>query len=427
LIEIKVVNTKRLKKLFVDFPYELYKDSAYWVPMFYTDAKKLIAGEGSTVFANGEQEFFLAFKDGKPVGRICVGIEEDLNKRKEYQHAYFTLFESIHDKTVADALIDACLKWAKEKKMRYLKGPVSPTNGDDYRGLLIEGFEELPGMLMPYNPPYYMDFFKDYDCFLEYYAYDYDLTQPIDKNKIEVMKKGIVRSGEYSLEELDGMNQERIAELTCVHFYEAEDYSAEKIYLKTKKQIDEATDSLFKVMSNSYPEDWEEDLMPPKKEEWRDIILEMKKVVTPDLAMFVKYKGEPVGVIAVIPDLTQGIQRAKGKLFPFGWYHLLKSQKETKKARGIILFVDERHQKRGIPGYMILKMRKNLLEAGFKKIEISSISSMNKDSNGIYQWLDMDIVKKYRLFGKSVDGSRLSVEEMYGIASEKVKKYRKTG
>jgi GNAT superfamily N-acetyltransferase len=272
-----------------------------------------------------------------------------------------------------------------------------------------------------------MDFFKDYDCFLEYYAYDYDLTQPIDKNKIEVMKKGIVRSGEYSLEELDGMNQERIAELTCVHFYEAEDYSAEKIYLKTKKQIDEATDSLFKVMSNSYPEDWEEDLMPPKKEEWRDIILEMKKVVTPDLAMFVKYKGEPVGVIAVIPDLTQGIQRAKGKLFPFGWYHLLKSQKETKKARGIILFVDERHQKRGIPGYMILKMRKNLLEAGFKKIEISSISSMNKDSNGIYQWLDMDIVKKYRLFGKSVDGSRLSVEEMYGIASEKVKKYRKTG
>ncbi len=427
MIEIKVVNTKRLKKLFVDFPYELYKDSAYWVPMFYTDAKKLIAGEGSTVFANGEQEFFLAFKDGKPAGRICVGIEEDLNKRKEYQHAYFTLFESIHNKTVADALIDACLKWAKEKKMQYLKGPVSPTNGDDYRGLLIEGFEELPGMLMPYNPPYYMDFFKDYDCFLEYYAYDYDLTQPIDKNKIEVMKKGIVRSGEYSLEELDGMNQERIAELTCVHFYEAEGYSAEKVYLKTKKQIDEATDSLFKIMSNSYPEDWEEDLMPPKKEEWRDIILEMKKVVTPDLAMFVKYKGEPVGVIAVIPDLTQGIQRAKGKLFPFGWYHLLKSQKETKKARGIILFVDERHQKRGIPGYMILKMRKNLLEAGFKKIEISSISSMNKDSNGIYQWLDMDIVKKYRLFGKSVDGSRLSVEEVYGIASEKVKKYRKTG
>jgi GNAT superfamily N-acetyltransferase len=206
--------------------------------------------------------------------------------------------------------------------------------------------------------------------------------------------------------------------------FEDEGYSTEKVYLKTKKQVEEATEKLFKVMSNSYPENWEEDLIPPKKEEWHEIILEIKKVISPDLGLFAMYKGEPVAIITVIPDLSEGIKKSDGKLFPFGWYHLLKNKKQTKKARGIILFVDRSFQKKGIPGYLMLKMRKNLLNLGFERVEISSISSMNKDSNGIFNWLEMKIVKKYKLFGKSVSGQELTLEDIYGIASEKVRKFK---
>ncbi|HPR95723.1 MAG TPA: hypothetical protein PK466_05285 [Thermotogota bacterium] len=424
MIEIRTVNTAQLKKQFVDFPYDLYNNSDYWVPMFYADAKKLADGKGSTVFANGEHELYLAFKNDKPVGRICVGIERDLNKRKNYKHAYFTLFDSINDREVADALLNKCLEWAGERKMQYLKGPISPTNGDDYRGLLIKGFDEFPGMLMPYNYPYYADFFNDYDTYLEYYAYDHDLKTPIDSKKMELMKLGIYREGKYKMEELNSFDQDRISDLVCEEVFESEGYSAEKIYLKTKRQIDDVNEKLYKVMFNSYPEDWEEDLVPPTKEEWREIILEMKKVLTPELGLFALHKGEPVAVIAVIPDLNRGIKEAQGKLLPFGWYHLLKEKKKTKKARGVILFIDERYQKRGLPGYLILKIRKNLMKMGFEKVELSSISSMNKDSNGAYNWLDMKLNKQYKLFGRSVTGTALTIDEIYGIASEKVKKFK---
>jgi len=135
MIEIKKVTTPALRKAFLRLPHELYKDTDKWIPMFNRDAKKLAKGEGSLIFDNGPHELFIALKDDQVVGRVAVGIEEVLNKRKEYQHAYFTLFESIDDESVAKTLLDTCLKWAKDHGMVYLKGPVSPTNGDDYRGL----------------------------------------------------------------------------------------------------------------------------------------------------------------------------------------------------------------------------------------------------------------------------------------------------
>jgi GNAT superfamily N-acetyltransferase len=424
MIEIKKVNTPSLRKAFLKLQHELYKDSAKWVPMFKRDAKKLSKGEGSLIFDNGPHELFVALKDEQVVGRVAVGIEEVLNKRKEYKHAYFTLFESINDEEVAKALLDTCLKWAKEHGMIYLKGPVSPTNGDDYRGLLVEGYDKPPAVLMPYHHEYYKRFFDEYDKYLEYWAYEYNLENPVPQKSLQTMKKIAALYGKYPEDEINKMNEEQLGAVICEVIFEKKGYRAEQANLKTKKHTQQVIDDVYTIMNESYPDIWEEDLVAPTKEEVREMVKELKIVIDPGMGIIAKKDGKPVGVILAVPDINKGIKRAKGKILPTGWYHILKSKKNTKIARGVILFVIKEYQKQGVPAFLFLKLRENLKRLGYKKIELSSISAMNDTMNGVYQWLELKVIKHYMVFGRSVSGEALSLEEIYGHAADKVRAFR---
>jgi GNAT superfamily N-acetyltransferase len=177
-------------------------------------------------------------------------------------------------------------------------------------------------------------------------------------------------------------------------------------------------------MAESYPEIWEEDLLPPTKSEIREMIKELKFVIDPGMALLVRKDNEPIGVALAVPDFNKGIKKAKGRFLPFGWYHILKSKQRTNISRGVILFVIKKYQKQGIPGYMVLKFRKNLLKLGYKKMELSSISAMNEMMNGVYEWMDLKISKEYMVFGRSVNGEQLTLEEIYGNAADKVRAFR---
>jgi len=424
MIEIKRVDTASLRRQFIELPNKLYKDTPFWVPMFSSEAKKLAKGEGSLVFDNGPHELYIALKGRQVVGRVAVGIEEVLNKRKDYKHAYFTLFESINDKQVAQALLDTCLKWAKEKGMVYLKGPVSPTNGDDYRGLLVEGYDKTPAVLMPYHHPYYREFFEDYDEYLKYWAYKHDLNSPVPEKSKQMMKKIAITYGDYTPKQVEAMSVEALSDVICQVVFEKRGYISESVNLKTKKSTEQVVEDVYAIMNESYPDIWEEDLVAPTKDEVREMVKELKIVIDPGMAIIAKKEGKPIGVILAVPDINEGIKKAKGKILPTGWYHILKSKKDTKIARGVILFVVKAYQRQGIPGFLMLKLRKNLKQLGFQQMELSSISAMNDTMNGVYQWLDLKVVKHYIVYGKSVTGEALGLEEIYGNAAEKVRLFQ---
>ena len=424
MIEIKKVNTPALRKAFLSLPHKLYKDTAKWVPMFRRDARKLSKGKGSLIFDNGPHELFVAIKDNQVVGRVAVGIEEVLNKRKEYKHAYFTLFESVNDDEVAKALLDTCVQWSKEHGMVYLKGPISPTNGDDYRGLLVDGFERPPAVLMPYHHEYYQRFFDDYDSYLEYWAYEHNLEKPIPEKSHQMMKKLAKNYGQYTDEQVRNMDEERLSDVICEEFFEKRGIYAEQINLKTKRSTQQVIKDAYTIMNDAYPDIWEEDLVAPTKDEIREMVKELKIVIDPGMGIIAKKDNKPIGIILAVPDINEGIKQANGKILPTGWYHILKSKKETKISRGVILFVIKEYQKQGIPGFLILKLRKNLKELGYKKMELSSISAMNDTMNGVYQWLDLNVIKHYMVFGRSVSGENLTLKDIYGHAAEKVKAFR---
>jgi len=424
MIKIQKVTTPALRKAFLKLPQMLYKDTAKWVPMFNRDAKKLSKGEGSLIFDNGPHELFVASKGNQVVGRVAVGIEEVLNKRKDYKHAYFTLFESINDEAVAQALLDECLKWAKEHGMVYLKGPVSPTNGDDYRGLLVEGYDRPPAVLMPYHHEYYKRFFDEYDKYLEYWAYEHNLESPIPEKSFQTMKKIVQLYGKYSEEEANKMNERQLSAIICEDVFEKRGFSAEQVNLSTKKHTKQVIEEVYTIMNESYPDIWEEDLVAPTKEEIGEMVKELKIVIDPGMGIIAKKEGKPVGIILAVPDINEGIKRANGKILPIGWYHILKSKKDTKIARGVILFVIKEYQKQGIPAFLILKLRENLKRLGYQKMELSSISAMNDTMNGVYQWLDLKVIKHYMVFGRSVSSDPLSLEDIYGHAADKVRAFR---
>jgi hypothetical protein len=153
-IEIKKVTTKNELKRFIKFPWQIYTDDAHWVPPLIMEQKKLLNKEKNPFFKEAEADYFLAYRDGKLAGRIAAIKNDTHLKYHTDDSGHFGFFECINDQAVADALFSTAKNWIKEKKLKFMKGPANPSSNDIY-GMLVEGFNDSPRLLMPYNPEYY--------------------------------------------------------------------------------------------------------------------------------------------------------------------------------------------------------------------------------------------------------------------------------
>lgn len=175
MIEIKEIFTKRDKKKFTDFPNKLYKDNKYYVPAFFGDELNMLDPKTNPAYQYCETKLFLAYKDNKIVGRICALINHAYNEKKNLKQMRFCRFDVIDDFEVTKKLFSEVFKWAKERGLNQVIGPIGFSDLDK-QGLLIEGFEEYSNTITLYNHPYYMDhlnklgFVKDVD-WVEYQVF----------------------------------------------------------------------------------------------------------------------------------------------------------------------------------------------------------------------------------------------------------------
>ncbi len=387
ILKIIKVKNRQDRKEFIQLPRKLYFDYPLWVPPLSHEIKAVLKSKSSQLLANGPHDFFVA-KDGNAAkGRIAVGIEQVMNREKSVEHAYFTLFESVNDKQVAEALLRTAESWAKSKGMKYLKGPVSPTNGDDYRGLLIDNFEDPPAVMMPYNPSYYVDFFEDFDIYLKYLAFRYDLDQVISEREIKFSEIAMDRYG-FHVEEANF------------------------------KRLKEVAADLQKIMEEAIPK-WEEDVLPPTFEELCDMAKTLKTVADQRMVIIARSGERPIGYFVALPDFSPLIREIDGKLLPFGWYKLLSKRKSLERVRAAILFVVPDFRNKGVPSAMFLRAYRNIQNMGFKEIEGSSISSMNATMIANARRAGGEEYKHYIVYGKSLLKRPLSLSEIYGIAASK--------
>lgn len=348
-IEVRPVNGPRERKTFVHLPWLLYREDPCWVPPLVSEMNGLLDPRKNQLLRLGPHAFFVAWRGGRPVGRIGVGADEQLNWAKGgRREGYFTLFESIDDYAVAEALFDAMRAWLKERGLTVVTGPQSPDNGDDYRGLLVQGFDSTPVLMDSYNPPCYAGFFERYgfEKFFDRFAYRFDITPELGERMRPAVEYAMKRYG-FAIDRIDLKN-----------------LAAE--FADVKRIIDVAM-----------PEEWP-DMVPPTME---DIQAEAKKllpVADPDLLVMARtVQGEPIGFMVGLPDYNQVLRHLNGRLFPTGVFKYLWLRRRITGARIFILFVVPSYHKKGVSAAMYLKVFDAVARKGYTHGEGSTIHEFN--------------------------------------------------
>jgi len=373
-IVIKKVTTKKEKKEFIMLPWSLYKGDPFWVPPLISDMKTTLNPAKNALLNLGPYAYFLAYKDGTLAARLGVGADDRLNKAKNRREGYFTLFECISDYNVAKAIFDEALSWLAEKGYDSVTGPQSPSNGDDYRGLLVKGFGSSPVLMDSYNPTYYADFLEKYGFAKQFdrLAFYYDLRS----NVTERFERGVeyaMKRYQFHCDPLD------------------------------KKKIDEALKDVKQIIDEAHPE-WP-DMIPPS---WDEIYAEADKLVqlaVPELVWFARTNDDnrPIGFVMAMPDYNQVLKKMNGRLFPTGAIKFIWYKRRITGARSFIMFVTPDYQKKGVSGALYMHGLKAALAKGYVYGEGGTIHEFNDKMVRDAYGAGGDHYKTYRVYIKQLD------------------------
>jgi len=342
-IIIKQVETKSEMKKFIRFNYELYKDNPYSVPDIYEDMLDTFSDKNAAMeFC--EAAYFLAYNEGKVVGRVAGIINNKANKTWNLNAVRFGWIDFIDDPEVSRALIEAVEEWGRSKGKTEIQGPLGFTDLDA-EGMLIEGFEELSTMATIYNYPYYpkhieaLGFEKDADWIEMFIKVPRETGLPDRFKRIAeiVMQK-------YNLQIKKYTSAKKLAA----------DYGQEIF-----KLINEAFKPLFgySELSQKQIDQYVKTYLP---------ILDLKLI-----SLITEPDGRLIGVGISMPSMSRALQKAKGKLFPFGWWHLLKALKWKKpKILDLMLVaIKPEYQGKGVNSLLFYDLLPIYIQEGYEYVE----------------------------------------------------------
>ncbi len=367
-ISVEPVRTKKDLMTFIKLPWKIYEKDPYWVPPLLMDRKKLLDTKKNPFYKHSEIELFLAKKDGEIVGRNAAIINHNHNKFHEEEIGFFGFFESINDQQVANALFDASKDWIKKKGFSAMRGPMNPSTNDEV-GLLVEGFDSSPIMLMTYNPRYYLNLYDNYglkkekDLFAYHVNADKVFTDKLERVTRMVTHREGVTFRSINMKEL-------------------------------KKEI--------QLVKEVYNEAWSKNwgFVPMTDEEFDFLAEDLKQVVEPDLVIFAEVKGKPVGFALSLPDINYALKfNKKGHLLP-GVYHLLTKKKQIHWIRIMVLGVIHSYQQTGIAAVLFYETAKRAVKHGYPDGEASWVLEDNLMMNRSAELLNATKYKTYRVYKK---------------------------
>lgn len=375
-VVIKKVSTKSDLKKFIRFNYEFYKDNPYAVPDLYMDMVDTFSREKNAAFEFCEADYFLAYRDGKIVGRVAAIINHRANETWQRQVVRFGWIDFVDDAEVSDALIDAVKAWGRERGMQEIEGPLGFTDMDA-EGMLIEGFDQLSTMATIYNYPYYpvhmerMGFEKSAD-WVEMKIYIPDAIPEKHKRISDIIQR------KYNL---------RVRKLTN-----------KKDVIKSGVAHD-----IFRLINDSYAPLFGFSRMTEAQ------IDQYVKVYIPvlDLRMVTLVETEEGEIVAVgisMPSLSEALQKAKGKIFPFGWYHLLKALKWNRPKVLDLLLVAVRpdYQSKGVNALLFTDLIPVYQEMGFEYAESNPELEDNGRVQNQWQYFKTEQHKRRRCFKQNL-------------------------
>lgn len=354
MVEIHQINPTRsnLKK-FVEFQIKLYEGNPYFIPPLVSDEIATLDSKVNPAFDHCESAYFMAYRDGKPVGRIAAMINKQVNEKENSRQARFGFVDFIDDAEVSKALFDTAEQWAKEKGMDNIVGPLGFTDLDN-EGMLINGFEELGTMATIYNYPYYPQHIErlGYEKEVDWHEFLIEVPEQIpDKHKriAEIVKK------KFNLRVVKFTSRKALKEQYGQALFELINEAYDNLYgysRLTKRQIDYYI-KIYLGMLNL------------------DLV-----------TLIVDGDDQLVGVGISIQSMSRALQKSKGKMFPFGWWHLLKGLKgKNDRVDLLLVAVKPQYMGKGVNALLFTDLIPAYNKYGFKWAE----SNPELESNAAVQ------------------------------------------
>ena len=375
-VEIKEVTTRRELRKFVNFPEKLYKDNPYYVPPLVFDQMDTLDPKKGAAQEFCDSKLYLAYKDGELAGRVAAIVNYKANEQWNHQQVRFGWIDFIDDREVSQALMDKVYEFGREKGMEEVVGPLGFTDFDP-EGMLIEGFDVISTMALIYNHPYYNDhleamgFGKDAD----WIEYRVDVPDELPERWTRIQKIISERAGVH----LRQLNHKIVRK---------EDYGH-----KVFNCINECYKDLYNF--TVLPEH-----MADKYLGFYLSILDLNYV-----SMVENEKGELVAFGITMPSISRALQKSRGKMFPLGWFRLLKSLYWKHEGGSELLLVGVRpdYQNSGINALIITDMFTKFNKWGIKWAETNAILEDNYKNQGQFRDFSHEQKKRRRSYIKKLD------------------------
>lgn len=375
-VDIKAIpHTKRELRKFVKYGVDLYKGNEYFVPPVIFDDVATLNPKVNPAFEHCEAQCFMTYVDGKPVGRIAAIINHQVNERSGEKVLRWGFVEFIDNDEVVDALFDAVEKWGKERGMTRMVGPMGFTDMD-HEGMLIEGFDYLGTMPTIYNFDYYpaqmerLGMVKDADWV------EFRLVVP-DKVPEKMQRIADIVSRKYNLR--------------CVH------------YKSIKKLKDDYGQALFELINEAYA-----DLYGYSQLTQRQIEYYIKQYLsllrTDNISVIVDSDDRLVGVGITMPSLSRALQKGRGRMFPLGWYHILRALKgHTDRVDLMLVAIKPEYQNKGVNAMLFADLIPSYIRLGYRYAETNLELETNSNVQKQWEYFDRVQHRRRRSYSKKID------------------------
>ncbi len=353
---------------FIALSKTIYREDPYWVQPLTIDLKTLLTPHKHPYHRHAWSTLLLATRDGKPAGRMAVHINHRYNERWKESVGHFGFFECENRAETARALLDHAETLLKQQGCDTVRGPFSWSTNEEV-GLLVEGFDSAPTIMMPHNPPYYAQLIEacGYKKAKDLYAYWMEDAGGIPERLqrgVEVVRK----RKNVAVRPIDMKHFDRDVQL------------AKEVY------------------NEAWFENWS--AVPMTDEEFAHLAKDLKTVIDPELVIFAFVNDELAGFSLSVPDANQAITQAKGRLFPFGIVKMLLELKKITHFRTLALGVVEKFRGLGIDTVIYYESYKRGRERGYKSAELSWILEDNYAMRNPLEKLGGRIYKTYRVYEK---------------------------
>lgn len=366
-ITVKQVTNKSELNQFIKFPWKIYKNDKFWVPPLLMEQKTLLDKQKNPFFKDAAAEFFLAYRNGEIVGRIAAVRNEIHLKYHNDDTGQFGFFECINDQQVANALFDTAKSWLKEKKLKYMRGPANPSSNDVY-GMLVEGFDDSPRLLMPYNPEYYIKLCEDYGLKKAKDLFAWKLVNE------KLMASEKLRRGQELVRKRYKI---KISQLEMKYF---------------EKDLEK-----FKYVYNkAWAPNW--GFVPMTEEQIDAMAKDMKPLAEPSLVLFGEIDGNLIGAALVMLDYNFIFKQMNGRLFPFNFIKLFTQKKKIKWARILTLGIIPEYQKKGLDTIFYWEIVNRAANIGIRLGEASWVLEDNEMMNRGLELMNAERYKRYRIW-----------------------------